>query len=72
VTGVNLTPRQRDLLGLLLRGHSVKTAAASMGIARQTAINSLVQARQRTGYMSTYQLCVALATEILAGGALTP
>ena len=50
------TPRQREILRLLLTGHTQKAAAVELGISERTVIEQLSRARARAGVASTAML----------------
>lgn len=58
-----LTKRQRQIVTLLVEGHSIVSAAASLGITEQVAKNHLRFARLRLG-TNTYGLVGKVAVEM--------
>ena len=59
---LNVTPRQEQLVRLLTEGHSIESAAATLGITHMTAKNYLQTARDRTG-MNNFEMVAKLAVQ---------
>jgi DNA-binding CsgD family transcriptional regulator len=58
----SLTPRQRQVMELVLAGHSSKNIAAELGLSRRTVENHRAQIKARTGAKSLPELArLALA-----------
>ena len=51
-----LTPREVDVVRLLVEGHTIDQVAASLGISSKTVSNNLSQIRQKVGVQTDFEL----------------
>lgn len=51
-----LTPREVDVVRLLVEGHTIEQAAAVLGISGKTVSNNLSQIRQKVGVQTDFEL----------------
>ena len=51
-----LTPREVDVVRLLVEGHTIDQVATSLGISSKTVSNNLSQIRQKVGVQTDFEL----------------
>lgn len=56
-----LTPRQVEILALLVQGHSAKQVGDILSIKRSTVRTQIMRARKKTGIQNRMQLIVSFA-----------
>ena len=55
-TACGLTPREVDVVRLLVEGHTIEQVAVSLGISGKTVSNNLSQIRQKLGVQTDFEL----------------